>query len=383
MQGFDAEDKRHFQIMKTDKSKIGIITLVDYTNYGNRLQNLALTKLLEEQGYSVVNDIEVYTKSDFIDRSKGIKRTVKKVLPVSLMKKRMARHREELDDMLTERQRRFKEFASGYIDTIDPVFADNNEQALKILNEKGIDVFIAGSDQVWNPNYFYEMYTFLPFAPKDKRLSFAASFGIDSIPESRKKEFSDGLSQMKYISVREKKALEIVKELTGRDADLTPDPTLLLGRKEWEKIIIKPDIDLAENYICSYFLGEVPEAVMRFAKDKNLTLYNLNSEEDEKLFTLDPAEFLYVLTNAKYVLTDSFHAMAFSLVFHKEFYIFRRKQDGVSDMFSRIENTTDIFGLGSRIQSRDKIDEQAPVIDWDRIDEHLAEDKEKSMRRLI
>ncbi|MEG1462784.1 MAG: polysaccharide pyruvyl transferase family protein, partial [Anaerorhabdus sp.] len=240
-----------------------------------------------------------------------------------------------------------------------------------------------GSDQVWNPHYQGNEYEFLTFAPKKKRLSFAASIGVENIPEDAKWYFGKNLSDMEYISVREERAAQIVEELTGRVADVTLDPTLLLDRTQWEIAAKKPQLDIEEQYICTYFLGEVPEAVTKFAEKVGLKVYSLNSENDKTLFTIDPAEFLYMIKNATYVLTDSFHAVAFSIKFNKEFYVFDRKQDGVNNMFSRIETITSRFNLTNRIQNRSKIIEQALIDNWNEIESELIAEKNKSIQRLL
>ena len=143
------------------------------------------------------------------------------------------------------------------------------------------------------------------------------------------------------------------------------------------------ELYIESKYICTYFLGEVPEAVKAFAKEKGLLIYALNSLDNPELYTLDPAEFLYMIQNASYVLTDSFHAVAFSIKFNKEFYVFDRKQDGVSSMFSRIETITKRFGLENRIQSRDRIIEQEPISNWNEIEKELVAEKNKSMGKLF
>ena len=105
--------------------------------------------------------------------------------------------------------------------------------------------------------------------------------------------------------------------------------------------------------------------------------------EDSFLYTIGPAEFLYMIQNAVYILTDSFHALAFSIKFNKEFYVFDRKQDGVSNMFSRIETITKRFGMENRIQDRHRIIEQTLISNWDKIEGELEIEKKRSMRKLL
>lgn len=363
---------------------IGIVTIDEYTNYGNRLQNYALTKLLEAEGFRVVNGIRVNTKHEFIVCSPGwMKMLVKLLIPYCLIKREITLYTVKHSGLLGLREARFMEFIHQYTTILPPIVAPSHRKAMQILQQYGIDCFVAGSDQIWNPEFAGFPYQFLTFAPRNKRFSFAASIGVEHIPAEKEGKYRQYIQNMKYLSVREQRAVEIVKELTGRDADLTLDPTLLLEPEKWQEAVKKPDIALEPQYICTYFLGETPEAVLRFAREKGLKVYPLNTKEAPELFTLGPDEFLYMIRNAAYVLTDSFHAVAFSIKFHREFYVFDRKEKGVERMFSRIETITKRFGLENRIQSRDGIVEQPPVEHWDTIDQELRAEKEKSVSRLL
>ena len=366
------------------KRTIGIVTIDNYTNYGNRLQNFALTRLLELEGVEVVNGVQVYTKEDYVFRSNNLIKTIaKQMIPFFYVRKIITPKPVKNIGLLKIREDRFIDFVHKYTNPIGIVVAPTHRRAAKILHKYGIEYCLTGSDQVWNPFYEGKDYEFLHFFPKNRRLSFAASIGVNDIPDNKVEQYRKSLSEIKYLSVREQRAVEIIKELTGRDADLTLDPTLLLEPEEWQKAIKKPEIALNNQYICTYFLGEVPGAVKTYAKEKEMPIYALNSQDSPELFTLDPAEFLYMIQNASYVLTDSFHAVAFSIKFNKEFYVFDRKQDGVSNMFSRIETITKRFGLGNRIQNRDRIIEQDPISNWNEIEAELVAEKKRSMEKLL
>lgn len=112
-----------------------------------------------------------------------------------------------------------------------------------------IDFFVVGSNQVWNLYFGGYLYEFLTFAAKDKCFSFAASIGKNQIPENQKSYFKKYLSEMNFISVRENKVAETVKELIGRDVDDVLDPTLLLPKEQWIEIVSKPNIEIKKNYI--------------------------------------------------------------------------------------------------------------------------------------
>lgn len=362
--------------------KIGIVTITDYTNYGNRLQNYALTILLKGIADEVVSGFEGYSHQDWInDETNIIKKIIKYITPYQYQKRKVKQY--AYNELMKERISRFKIFTNEYTYTFPYLYFKNNSDLRKQINEASFDYFIVGSDQVWNPIYQGKSYEFLRFTDKNKRYSFAASISAEEIPPSKRSRFARYIADMNYISVREERAADIVKKLTGRTADVTLDPTLLLDKTDWECIAKKPELYIESKYICTYFLGEVPEAVKAFAKEKGLLIYALNSLDSPELYTLDPAEFLYMIQNASYVLTDSFHAVAFSIKFNKEFYVFDRKQDGVSSMFSRIETITKRFGLENRIQNRDRIVDQEPVSNWNEIEKELVAEKKRSMGKLL
>lgn len=367
--------------------KIGIVTILDFTNYGNRLQNYALDCLLKENGFSTKTGIEYILKSQWVNASTNkYVRIFKKAIPFFLFKQYIAKQRsqKEQSSIMKEREKRFIEFTSKHTDIFPFICAKDYKHLKNIIGESEFDFFIVGSDQVWNPYYRGMDYDFLCFTDKEKRLSFAASFGVNSIPESRVSEYSNRLNEIKCLSVREESALSIVNQLTGRSAELTLDPTLLLSKKAWMDVLKKPTVRLPESFICTYFLGEEPEAVKLFAAEKKLPVFRLNCVEDEELFILDPAEFLYVLNKSSYVLTDSFHAVAFSVKLNKEFYVFHRIQKNVEDMFSRIDTILNLFKIDNRVQAREHILEQKPIDDirWNEINEMLDFEKSKAMKMI-
>lgn len=370
--------------MSQNKKVVGIITINDYTNYGNRLQNYALTRLFEISGYKVVNGIRVFTKEDWVNRtSNSMKKMVKKLTPYFLIKDRLFHDPKVIDKYMLIRKERFFEFTKKYTEILPPIICRINKQAYSQLTAGGVDYFITGSDQVWNPYYEANGYEFLTFVPKEKRISFAASIGVDSIPLDMEQYFKNNFANMKFISVREESAAHIIKEIAGKDAIVTLDPTLLLDKEEWELIIHKPRIDIEHKYICTYFLGEVPQAVGTYAEKTKQRVYSLNSKDDIALFTFDPSEFLYMIRNASCILTDSFHAVAFSIKFNKEFYVFNRKEDGVRDMFLRVEGITKHFRLENRIMNREIIIEQPPISNWRDIENELSTEKNNIMKTII
>ena len=353
---------------------------MDYNNYGNRLQNYALKKLLDEKGWDSLSGLQVYSKTNWVNNSNGIKKIIKKVMPFCLVKKCIS-NQIDRDRFLSEEYARrnvFRQFTDTYISALPPLIIKNDKHLYRSLNEYSFDYYIAGSDQVWNPKFSGRDYEFLSFAPYSKRLSFAASFGVSDIPNNQRDRYTKLLKEMRIISVRESQGVKIAKELTERnDIILTLDPTLLIERKEWEKLISSTNMEKPEHYIATYFLGDVPGAVRILSKDLGLPLIEMNCKDAPEYYNISPIEFISVIRDADYILTDSFHAMAFSLKFHKEFYVFRRNEKNQVDMFSRLEDLLNIFQLTNRIQVPDKVilENRIENSKWEEVDDYFINQK--------
>lgn len=361
---------------------------MDYRNYGNRLQNYALKELFQEEGWESLSGLIVYSKEDWAATSTGIRNIAKRLMPFSLYKIRTkwviqqnaTKHEKDL------RRKALACFTEKNIAVLPVFIVKDGQHLFKLLNAYRFDYYVVGSDQVWNPIFGGRDYEFLTFAPKDKRLSFAASFGVDTIPDTLTARFQSNLKELHYISVREAQGVKLAEKLTKReDIDLTLDPTLLLPREKWETLLCNCTLNKPVEYIATYFLGSIPEAVLEFAKNQGLPILALNNKEDDTLYNIDPIGFLSVIHDAAYVLTDSFHGMAFSIKFHREFYVFRRSESPTEgNMFSRLEDLLDALQLTDRIQRYSKVtlSDSISQIRWKSIDDYLSLQKEYSMKRL-
>ena len=250
------------------------------------------------------------------------------------------------------------------------------------LSEK-YDYFIVGSDQVWNPYYDFVAgkCDFLDFAMKYQKISYAASFGVNEIPNERKAEYAKYLKEFKAISVREKQGAKIVKELTNRVAMVVLDPTLLLDADDWQKVEHKSNFRPKNKYAFVYALGEKNERFKRKIEQlsKEYNVFDIRAiQKNGKEIPVGPSEFLYLLRNSEIVLTDSFHATAFSIIFHKKFITFNRT--GLN-MNSRIESLSDL------VDERKHMNEHGDwncenMIDYQKTDAILEEERKKSMEFL-
>lgn len=341
---------------------IGVITLVG-DNYGNKFQNYAVEQLLKPYGtvmtyalqeYSVVTIGSSFVGSlaklkpsyikdvararlmysyDITDMSKGL---IRLALYSQLKKSRLHALRDERSIV-------FKAFSDEHLHIAPQKITRENARGQWL---SGVDVFAIGSDQIWNPNYpTTSELAFAPFA-RNNAFSLSASFGVASIPESKKDMYREGLEGLSSISVREKVGVEIVKRLTGRSAEVLLDPTMAIPADEWRMLSAKPKAKLPKRYLACYFLGSISKErrayIEKTAKARGLKIVELFNILKPEYYVFGPQEVLYVLDHAEAVITDSFHGTVFSILFGKEFQVLFRDEGGAS-ISSRIETLLEKF----------------------------------------
>lgn len=313
--------------------KVGIVTVFDNNNQGNRLQNYALQQVLLRYADEVVT---MKNKPWYSKKSR-----IARMLPLaeSVFFNRL---------LGMERRARLVEFSNRHVKLSRSCYwYDKVGQAPKGADR--CDLYCAGSDQIWNPTMGrLGSFDYLNFAPADRTFSYAASFGIDEIPEQYRSAVAEGLKHIKHISVREDAGKKIVEELTGRtDVQVLADPTMLLTRQEWDQVIKKPKGDVPKEYVLTYFLGQVsPErrsAIEQRAAELGCELIEI-MDPNSPFYTVGPDEFAWLIKNAKYICTDSFHGSVFSFLYGRPFAVFARQDKG-PDMGSRMKTFMEKFSL--------------------------------------
>lgn len=370
------------------KKKVGILTINDYTNYGNRLQNYATQEVVKSFGFEVktiVNKTE-YIKSKNTRRiSNRLKRIIKmspkKILNKTIKKIKFIKNR--ISKTKQKKVENFKKFTYDYInETNYEIHEDNIISGLDLK----YDFFITGSDQVWNPTFGHNSkIDFLTFASKEKRIAFAPSFGISEIPKEYVDDFTKWLNGFSKISVREKAGADIIKRLTGKNAEVLVDPTMLLNKEEWLDIA-KPTINKPKSkYLLTYILGNLSKSKRKrindIAKKRGLEIIDLTDVNSHNIFVSGPREFLDLINSADLFLTDSFHGTIFSIIFNTPFVIFKRN-DKLLDMTSRIDTILDKFDLKDRYEMNLKQINKIYNIDFNHTDEILENEKNKSFEFL-
>ena len=356
--------------------KVGIITIVNVNNYGAELQAFATFRKLQLMGYNaeIINYL-YYKDWRYIDskmsrsfNSMSIKGKIiyfakyrvvlNKILPLICkdVKQRIANFN-SFHQHNTRFSKLYKSMKDLYTDT--PIY----------------DVYMVGSDQVWNPNASssIEPY-FLTFAPHSAlTVSYASSFGVSKIENnSIANRIKLGLSSIKTISVRESSGVNLVKELTGRTAQLVCDPTLLLNKSEWT-MFMKPVSNMPQRYVLIYQLSEsdaIVKLATRIGKQEQIPVYRIckrafKVKKDKgvvNILNAGPSEFLSLITNASFIITNSFHGTAFSINFDVPFYtvVSAKKKNN-----NRMESLLDYVGLGKRIVKDDVDITNLPIVGYD------------------
>lgn len=316
--------------------KVGILTLYDNRNLGNRLQNYALQQVLLGYADAVItirNKPALPSLADRLRRGSPLADTV------------------WVNRLLGEtRKANLLRFNRKYLHMSKGQYWCNRPCAS--LHPKDIcDLYCVGSDQVWNPGLGRTSgFSYLGFAPDSRTFSYAASFGVDRLPQEQMDAVRAGLGHIRFLSVRETAGKKLAEELTGReDITVLPDPTLLLCPEEWNKIARKPKQPLPRKYLAAYFLGDCSSAqrkrLFQLAADNNWSVIEL-MQPDSPWQDIGPEEFLYLIRHAQLVCTDSFHGSVFSFLYQRPLMIFDQKGDG-SNMNSRLDTLTETYALAA------------------------------------
>ena len=317
--------------------KVGIVTICDNNNYGNRLQNYAT------QEFCIANNLKPETiknKSFFNDvENKNLKYYLRRFKSYVI----------EIFSSFNKRNRNFKEFNKNIL------FSKSYYHNWSNKEKNNYDLFFVGSDQVWNPNFNrLKKIDLLGFADPKQRISFSASFGISDIPTKYKEIIKSELNEFKAISVREESGKKIIEELTGRkNVTVLLDPTMLIEEKKWDEVMKKPKMMekiKGKKYILNYFLGNLSEVrkkeIERIAKENDCEIINILDKNDA-FYSCGPSEFLYLEKNAFLICTDSFHSSVFAILFERPFVVFDRENSKIK-MSSRIETLLKKFNLEDR-----------------------------------
>lgn len=314
--------------------KIGIASPFKDYNYGTVLQAFALYESLRSLGLD----------AEYLDYQASAslpiwKRVMRYVLHPSLLKERLTTKKVENPIVSFLNSENFEQNKVRYEDFIQQIPRSVPYDVNSIKKADVIyDLFIVGSDQTWSPflNDSNSLY-FLNFTRNEKKVSYAPSLGTSNLPDTYKTILKEKLSSFKYLSCREKFGADLLSKLTGKKVEHVLDPTLLLQKKDWEKYEKKVE-GIDADYVLVYQLGVRPllkDYATKLAKKEDLEIVSILTNEYTGAWNttfdgIGPAEFLWLIHHATYVVTDSFHGTMFSINFKKQFFSFAKVEGGRS-----------------------------------------------------
>lgn len=345
--------------------KIKTITCHNVYNYGASLQAYALMHYLENTGHDVeiIDYLPDYKKVYNFTKVPQKGKMAKMIRIMPFLKRLLALIHNRKTIRLLPKKKYFDSFTRNYLHLTSRQYNDYRDLE---KNPPYADLFIAGSDQIWNTAHgngidpaFYCLFEKI----KDKCITYSASFGISQIPSEHEDFVRQSLRHFRAISVREKTGADIIARY-GIESQIVVDPVFLLRKKEWMDLC-KKDLS-GDRYLLLYDFKlndpEVEKVARKVAEERCLKIYSIYSTPkyaDRFLKKVGPIEFLELVKGADFVVSTSFHATAFSVLFEKDFYTFAQKGEENS---SRMSDFLSSIGLESRfLMNSDNIVPSQPV----------------------
>ena len=364
--------------------KIGIISFWDsQSNYGQVLQCFAMQQLFKSLGHE-----PTHIKYRYAERTKPEKLRL-------LFQAAFSGHLYSFLKLFVENRRAVNENpASGYAVQADRKFDDFRERNILFTDSEysrsslrskppRFDAYVCGSDQIWGvPSEEF----MLQFAPKDaKCLSYAASMGgLKFTNKYQQFLLKKYLKRFDYISVREQDGLDVLTNLGIKNAKVVLDPTFMIPVETYRKLAVKPE---DEDYIFLYLLGNKTDIdvnrIFEWAASKNLkVVYALSQGRAGSITNVTPTvnEWLGLIDNAKYVITNSFHGMALSMKFQKQFMAVP-----LSGSYARMNSR--IYGILDKFNLRDRcfdgsLDKLTAPIDYDRVEQIISAERDRTVSEI-
>lgn len=328
--------------------KIGVITMHRVPNCGSALQAYATCRAIEDCGHEAEIIDYVYPNAWHLERQRAAGviggNGARRNLFSRLVRAAYSRALAVIFGVAKDARTRTKRFEEFYAEELK--LSKKRYELPENLREAApaYDVYMTGSDQVWNPRFAQgDMIFFCDFAPaKAPRISYAASFATTDIPAEIASRCAAELARYSAISVREKEGISLVKKLCGKSAELVCDPTLLLDARAWNPLAERSRVALKRPYLLVYILGyaynpfpriyEIIDAIQ--AQTGLHAVFLFGNVKDKRrpnsscANAVGPNEFVRLFRDADFVVTTSFHGTAFSLNFEKPFYSVVESLDG-------------------------------------------------------
>lgn len=360
------------------KKRVGILTFHRSDSYGASLQAYATIKAVEQLGYDaeLIDYTNSYEQQKHKSRGQGIKRVLKDAK--WQIASRLFRNSQWLN-------RAFGNKEVFYEGCISKEKYHNHDE----LSKAHYDILLAGSDQIWNPDITDQIDTayLLEYGKAEKRVSYASSMGSRALFEKEKEVFRELLSKFDAIGVREEFAKKELSELTDVPISVVCDPTILVDEAIWNRMADQVDVRRIidkPKYAIAFFVGgytkEIMELVQQAKRNVNDPIYNIQKNKryrfgfDKCLAGITVPEFVALLKNAEYVITDSFHGVVLSMLLKKNVVPLINRKNPV-----RVEELLQAVGLKERLNNPDLVNK---TIDYEYVDEKLNQMKKYGLSWL-
>ncbi len=375
--------------------EIGLSIVYEGNNYGMLLQAYATQYVLDSMGYHT--EIIGYKR----DGLKGIHLSLGLIADMAVIAKRKFENKfkkkinldSEHKRNIEQRKREALRFAEKHLHDIH--LCKGYDELVEYGSH--FDAVIVGSDQLWLPECVFGNLRTLRFVPDNvRKISYATSVGVSKYPFYCKSSARQFLDRFDYISVREEQGKKIIEELCTKRVEVVLDPTYLIEKETWESLI-PAEREISEPYVLCYFIGnncKSKEIASKISKEHGYKVISILSDEsvsdidltyaDEVISGASPERFVNLIRNADYIMTDSFHGIAFSIINEKNFYVFYRHATDSSDSRnSRIDNILNTWKLQDRLVTEYNSDHiEITDIDYDIVNRELQNRRIHSLNYL-
>lgn len=346
------------------EKKVYVLTYCTSNSIGSILQSYALTQTLKKSGYS--SRIWLTEPTATIDKNKrvSLKTIAKQICKIPYK------------SQFNTAQKKRHDFISKHID-VEYLPSDKAYKGKALENQNA--VYLAGSDQIWNPNKCNPLF-FLDFVSNSPRVSYAASMGQTQIPPDKEEQIANMIRSFDRISVREQECVNALQKFTDQEISVHVDPTFLIDSDKWRELE-KPR-KIKGPYILLYMLywdKSCKDEIIALKKRTGLPVYAIcpdisRAYADHRLYDVGVEEFLWLVDHAEYVVTSSFHGVAFSILFCKKFAAVINPK-----LPSRIRNVLDVLSVPlvsiNELDSTDKFT-------YDTVFEHIEKERQRSIEYL-
>ena len=360
--------------------KAGLVTFYHIHHYGALLQAAATERAVERFGW----DCEIIDY--FVNQDNALFKR-----PTGLGSAAHDAHTALHYQALSERYRRFEKFSRDHLRISDRRYGRFDELAGGPLP---YDLILSGSDQIWNPKIFpdgrFDPVFFGTFSQK-RRIAYAPSFGVPTIPEGMQAELKGYLDGFSHLSARETQGSAIIRDIAGKDAPVVLDPTLLLTADQWDSMADHPSNYPKGGYILCYCIsrpGALTPYLERLHQETGLPVVQLCGirqkvhPKAKQILDAGPAEFLGLFQNAAYVVTNSFHGTVFSVQFHRPFFTTVSPAELSAPERSRTVSILSRLGLANRVIGKGDTAELLDPVDWEAAEAALTAARKDSLNYL-